>query len=278
VQCQTLNGTYLLAPLTKEDASLLRLLSLDARNGNRHAPAIQLGAYEFPLITSPHAPPELKALVQQLRQTPWPAFIADGLWFIHAVNGAMLNLFGIAPDSPLLRRWESWHLIATQFTDPSPVRDAHVSPDNCFPSAICAFFRATLRYLFTPQMRALLRSLHQISLTNQTHFSTWWYQTSAFSLAFELKQDARILRRSDRYFLTSIRRTKSQFVPITAKMQVPFFLGIWQPLAAETQAAFARLSGAAAASELFFAADHDTQQANHVNSWPETKAALSLTR
>src|SRR5690606_30891706 len=148
-----LNGVLTYAPLSTDEAMLLRQSILGTHNGNGRACTVQLSAYDFTLITSPHAPAELKTLTQRLRQATRPAFICDGLWFIHAVNGAMWNLFSIAPDAALLRHWESWHMIASQFTDPSPIRAAHVNPDNSFLSTINAFFRSTLPYLFTPQMR-----------------------------------------------------------------------------------------------------------------------------
>jgi hypothetical protein len=289
LEAPVLNGVHRYAPLSMEEAALLRQLSPTAHNGsngsngtngnnsNGHAPAVQLSAYDFALITSPHAPAELKALVHKLRQTPWPAFIADGLWFVHAVNGAMWNLFGIAPDDPLLRRWESWQMVAAKFTDPSPIRAAHISPDNYFPPTICAFFQSTLPYLFTPQMRALLRNLHQLSLVNQLHFSTWWYLASSFNLSFDLSQSARILRRGDRFFHTTIRGLELHMIPITTAQAVPYFLGVWEPLGADTQAGFARLSGAAAPDALFFASQYDVRQNFHVNCWPETEGEVPLT-
>lgn len=276
LQSPAINGVPIHAPLSAEEAALLRQSGLGAQNGNGDALAAQLSAYDFTLITAPHAPAELKALAQQLRQTTRPAFICDGLWFVHAVNGAMWNLFGIAPDAAILRRWESWHLIASKFTDPSPIRAAHVSPDNYFPPTICAFFRSTLPYLFTPQMRALLAALHQLSAANQMHFSRWWHLASSFNLFFELNQSVRLLRRGDRYLHTTIRGLEAHPVTVTANTSVPYFLGIWEPMGAETEQAFEQLTGPAAPGDLFFAAQYDVYQSYHVNAWPETAGEISL--
>lgn len=276
LQSPVLNGVPTHAPLSAEEAMLLQQSSLAAHNGNGHAYSVQLSAYDFSLLTSPQAPAELRTLTQRLRQTTRPAFICDGLWFIHAVNGAMWNLFSIAPDAPILRRWESWHMIATKFTDPSPIRAAHVSPDNYFPPTIYAFFRSTLPYLFTPQMRALLAALHQLSAANQMHFSTWWYLASSFNLFFESSQSTRILRRGDRYLHTTIRGLEPCLVPVTANTLVPYFLGVWEPLGMETERAFDNLSGPAAPGDLFFAAHYDVYQTYHVNSWAETANEVSL--
>lgn len=277
LEAPAINGAQFHAPLDPEGAALLRRLNTTVQNGNGHAAAVQLSAYDFALITSPQAPAELKALVQKLRQSPWPAFIADGLWFVHAVNGAMWNLFGIAPDDPTLRRWESWHMIAAKFSEPSPIRAAHVSPDNYFPPSIQAFFHSTLPYLFTPQLRALLRNLHQLSLVNRLHFSTWWYQASCFNLSFEMEQSVRILRRGDHYFHTTIRGLKPHLVPITTNLAVPYFLGVWEPLGAETRSGFTHLTGPAAPNDLLFAAGYDLRQNFHVNCWPETRDEVPLT-
>lgn len=160
-------------------------------------------------------------------------------------------------------------MIATKFVDPSPVRDAHISPDNYFPPTIWAFFRATARYLFTPQMRSLLYKLHDLSAANGLHFSQWWYSASSFTLYFEIGQSARILRRGERYFHVSITGLEPQVVPITAKMSVPYYLGVWQPLGTETEVAFRQLNGAAAPGEVFFAVDFDAGHTFHVNTWPE---------
>lgn len=276
LESPVLNGLPLSMPLSHEDAALLRRVGPAAHNGNGHALAVQLSAYDYGLITSPHAPQELKSLVQKLRQTPWPAFIADGLWFVHAVNGAFLNLFGIAPDASVLRRWESWHMIAAKFINPSPIRAAHAGPDNFFPPSICAFFRAILPYLFTPQARVLLCNLHQLSLANRMHFSTWWSLASSFSLSFEVGENVAVLRRGDRYFHTTIRSMEAYPVPVTAKTTVPYFLGIWQPLGLETRVEFERLSGPAAPGSLYFAAGYDAAQAFHVNCWPETTGEVPL--
>lgn len=46
--------------------------------------------------STPHLKP-LWELEEALRKETRPAFIADSLWFMHALNGATFNLFGIVP-------------------------------------------------------------------------------------------------------------------------------------------------------------------------------------
>jgi transcriptional regulator with XRE-family HTH domain len=276
LQSPYLNGVQVPCPLDDDDATLLRQLSVEVQNANIHASTVQLSAYDFELIASPHSPLELKALVQRLRQIHWPAFVSDGLGFIHAVNGAMLNLFGVEPSSLLLRRWESWHTLATNFAKSSPIHAAHVSPDHAFPPAIYAFFRSTAPYLFTPQMRALLRELHQLSYLSGLHFSKWWYSASSFNLYFEQSQSACILRHGTRYLHTSIIGFEVHWVRIARTMSVPYFLGVWQPLGAETQVIFEHLNGLAAPCDVFFAAEFDANHLYHVNCWPDVAREVQL--
>ncbi len=271
LQSPYLHGNQVPCPLDNDEATRLLQLSSESQ-----APTVQLGIYDFELIASPHSPLALKALVQRLRQLRWPAFISDGLGFIHAVNSSMLNLYGIEPSSLLLRRWESWHTLATIFMKPSPVRAAYISPDNYFPSVIAAFFQSTIPYLFTPQMRALLRELHHLSYLNGLHFSKWWYSASCFTLQCEQNQSACILRHGARYLHTSIMELECHWVHVDATMSVPYYLGIFQPLGAETQVVFDHLSGLAAPREIFFAAEFDADHRYHVNCWPDVARAVQL--
>lgn len=121
------------------------------------------------------------------------------------------------------------------------------------------------------------RLLHPLllSATNGLRFSQWWYSATSFTLYFERSQSARILRRGDRYFHVSIPQLEPQVVPITAKMSVPYYLGVWQPLGTETMAALQQLNGAAAPDEVFFAVDFDAGHTFHVNNWPELAGELA---
>lgn len=276
LQSPSLNGNQVPCPLDEDEATLLMQLNSEYQGTNGDALAMQLGAYDFELIASPYSPLELKVLVQRLRQTQWPAFISDGLGFVHAVNSAMLNLFGIEPNSLILRRWESWHTVATMFTQPSPIRSAHVSLDNHFPPLIYDFFQSTVPYLFTPQMRALLRELHHLSELNGLNFSKWWYAASTFTLFFNQSPNTCILRHGTRFLNTAIFERECHWIHIDAAMSVPYYLGIWQPLGAETHTVFEHLTGVAAPGEIFFAAEFDVHHEYHVNCWPEVAQLLQL--
>ncbi len=101
-------------PLSEEAAELLIQLGREANGNHCQVLAARISAYDFGLIASPNCPPELKTLLRRLRLIRWPAFICDGLWFVHAVNGAMLNFFDIDAESTVLYRWESWHIIGAE--------------------------------------------------------------------------------------------------------------------------------------------------------------------
>ena len=274
LQSPYMNDGQVPCPLENDEAALLLQLCAENHGGRSHAATDQLSGYDFELIASPHSPFELKALVQRLRQIRWPAYISDGLGFIHAMNSAMLNLFGIEPSSLLLRQWESWHTLATNFTNPSPVRAAYISQSNCFPPMISTFFRNAVPYLFTPQMRALLREVHHLSYLNGLYFSKWWYAASSFSLLFEPTENACILRHGTRYLHTSVMALECHWIRVAATMSVPYYVGIWQPLGAETQVVFEHLNGLATPGNIFFAAEFDTGHLHHVNCWPEVVKEL----
>ena len=267
LQSPYLNNTHIPCPLENDEAALLAHLNVIYQAGIDLV-ADQLSAYDFELIASPYSPLELKALVQRLRQLRWPAYICDGLGFIHAMNSAMLNLFNIAPGSPALRHWESWHTLAMNLTNPSPVRATFISVDSYLPALIRTFFRTTLLYIFTPQMRRLLRELHELSYLNHLYFSKWWYAASSFNLYFEQNEGATIFRYGDRYLYSSVVGLECHWVNMAGSLSLPYYLGMWEPLGAESQVVFEHLRGLAAPGEVYFAAQFDTTHSNHVNCWP----------
>jgi hypothetical protein len=125
-------------------------------------------------------------------------------------------------------------------------------------------------------MRALLRELHHLSDLNELNFSKWWYAASTFTLFFKQSQSTCILRHGARFLNTAIVERECHWVHIAATMSVPYYLGTWEPLGAETQLVFENLSGLAAPGDIFFAADFDVHHGYHVNCWPEVAQLLQL--
>ncbi len=256
-------------PLSDEAADILLLLGREAHGDHHQALTARISAYDFGLIASPNCPPELKTLLRRLRFIRWPAFICDGLWFVHAVNGTMLNFLGIDAESTVLYQWESWHIIGAQLVEPSSAQPVHTYSDNTMPPAIWAFFQMSAHYLFTPQMRALLHELHHLSSQNGQHFGEWWYLATALTLYFESKPSMRVVHRGDNAYCIALMELEPCFVSQGDKARLPYFLGIMQPIGEETQAKLEQLVGPARPGDLFFAAQYDSAHSFHVNSWPE---------
>ena len=105
--------------LTQDNIDLL--LSVYASFRERDAKEIQLASLDFELITSGYCPDGLRKLVQTMMICGYPAFLIDPLWFIHAINGAGLQVFGLDPEAEYMNRWEFWHVLGTKFAKDSPV-------------------------------------------------------------------------------------------------------------------------------------------------------------
>jgi hypothetical protein len=165
-------------------------------------------------------------------------------------------------------------MLATNLTNPSPVRAVCLNPNTYMLTMISAFFRNTLLYLFTPQMRALLRALHHLSYLNGLYFSKWWYSASSFSLALGPAENTHILRHGTGYLHTSLIAFECHWVHIAATMSLPYYLTIWQPLGTETQAYFEHLNGQTPLGHVFFAAKFDSEHRHHINNWPDVAQEL----
>jgi hypothetical protein len=292
LQQRNLNGTRISSPLTADEAEILRALyRRNHRAMQINEQELRLAAVDYRDIKGPHVPPALQGLVETLQKESRPAFIADGLWFMHAMNGAAFNLFGIDPYSGYLGRWEAWHILAAKLLPDSPVFNAHVSTNQYYPPAVDLFFNDAHQYLFTVQMRALLTELHRLSEQNgATHFERWWEQTVAFQLPWASED----LRREIKYWgvIPIEERTEENYEVIRAwaairydvqidslcGQPVDYWLGIWEtpPGSGDSAISVAELSGYVDDnSEVFFAADFDVNHDFHVNSWPAIEAYLS---
>ena len=273
---------------TGEAETLSALYANNHREAQIHRQELELAALDYGNIAGAHVPTRLQRLVDQLAGESRPAYIADNLWFIHAMNGSMLNLFGIDPARHL-DRWEAWHSVAAKFLINSPLFNAHISVNQHYPPAIDFFFKEVGPHLFTVQMRALLAALHRLSADNGvTHFDRWWDQTVTFQLPWAFED----LRREIRYWgaLPGAQRTEENYeilriwaaerhdVSVESICGTPmrYWLGIWNtPPNGETPGtSVSALTGYADNQQIFFAADYDTARCFHVNTWPTVQAYL----
>lgn len=142
---------------------------------NKDDEEVRLGHYSFDILNRPRKKneeekEEIDKLIDQLEDTPFPAFIMDELWFVHAFNAPILELFSITEED--LKKAPNWHVIATKYykiTDgrtvyESPLRRAHRElMHKYFPEAVFRFLISTSEYFFTDQMLNIQNFLCQLS-------------------------------------------------------------------------------------------------------------------
>lgn len=286
-----INGRAVESPLKDEDAALL--LSIYEKNntpGKVRRLQNNLAGVDLRLLGQAQADNHLRPLWeldQLLRRSTRPAFVADALWFIHAFNGALLNLFGLDPQRDLayLRRWEAWHVMGSKFMDNSPIREAHCSYNDYFPPTVDQFYRAICPYLFTYQSRALIRRLIEMSNANGLQFGTWWHNAVAFRMSFEPERLRRRIwyRNPDapegpRVVLrTAAERIELREVPLSAdgSCTTTFWIGVWHgdedPF---THEVLENLRGPVDNNLVLYAADYDELRDFHANTWPEVASLL----
>lgn len=222
--------------------------------------------YDLADCATPHAPPQLRFLLRMLVESRQPAFICDGLFFIHAFNGACLNLFSLDPYNGYLQQWEAWHSFASKIMANSPVRRAHISPDQYFPPMVDLFFQISAEFSFTPQLTCLLDCMNRLGGAERTRFPQWWNSAQTFRLHYDLS----LLKRTIRYR----GRTLYVYNPIphiehvaTPAGPLPYYFVMWEADQADKQNSVEDLPGLAPPGEIFFAADYDAKQNFHVNCW-----------
>lgn len=272
--------------LTENDIQLLQ--SIYSSFLEKKTKEIQLAAIDFELVVSSYCPDSLRQQIQKMRSCGFPAFLIDPLWFIHAINGAGLQVFGLDPEAEYMNRWEFWHVLGTKFAKDSPVRTAHASIDDYFPPSVDVFFKSTTPYLFTIQMRSLLSKLHQMSSENSYEFSRSWQSACTFNLPYVSDPRSRkLVYKKTKADVTSeddedtkIHVTSEYDAPIRVKFSsdntISFMLGQWKPVEPEsrTQRILEEIWKSPTGSKVFFAADYDRQKTFHANYWPSVISVI----
>lgn len=224
--------------------------------------------------------PTYAQIIRQLEAQTNPAFVADRLWNIHAINGAAFRLFNIDAGSPsgskYLKRWEAWHVLAAKFTEPSPVRDHTNEINRYFPPTVDAFFRDVYPFLFTPQARALLSRLHAMSRQNSLGFGRMW--DSSVTLTSFLEQDKALYRGIvfQGTEVQAIAQSREEwFVYPNSRQPVLYWMGLWEPNENDdrAKAAFAKLQDYSDSRTIYYAAQYDSLETPfHPSEWPEVIA------
>lgn len=217
----------------------------------------------------------LDELLSELESIGQPALLTDDLWFVHAVNGAVMRLFGVTPGHDMLYQWEGWHSIAVKLLDNSPVKHNHANVDSFFPHTEAFFFQSphTLPLLFSPQMRYLLQELCNISRQHNHKFHRWMLGIISLTAPLETVEES-MLPRTIRY-----QGKKIQLYPrIVRRVEVAlekgpghFSLATWDTDDNDTDAneVFEDIRRSPGSDKIYYAAEYDQNREFHVNDWPD---------
>ena len=300
LQNDRIGDTVVRSPLNSDEVDLL--LDLEAQNSSptrrrrryEELNEIQLNSIQKPdgPIPPKRTPKKIRAkwvtyteIVKALEKQKNPAFIADTLWHIHAINGAAFRLFGIDAESEsgseYLRQWEAWHVMAAKFTEPSPVRANTPEINRYFPPTVDAFFRDIYPYLFKPQVRALLGRLHAMSSQNGLGFGRMW--ESSVTLKSFIRQEKALYRAIDYQgkqteAIAGKRTVWTVFPDGTCPVQHPvrYWMGVWKPnnrLNPQAKDVFMELQKFPDSRKIYYPVDYESvERPFHANRWPEVAA------
>jgi len=274
---ELLQAERLSEAISADDARLLRThYHLSHTRKARERLEQELLHVNFQHIVSSKVP-AMSRLVAELKELDWPAYVMDAAGCVHCVNGAILGLFGMAPDDPYLWRWEAWNFVATKFHPDSSMRKAHTNPNEYFPLIMRTIFRddQTCRYLFTWQQRMLLYKVHQLSTASGLLFSQWWRRAIRLQLHYYDLAPTRTLAVGDQHIPAQADPGKVVPVEIAKGCVVRYIVGTWRPIRNEaSEKVFAGLMAATNSRTLYFAAEYDEQRSFHVNTWPEVTRVI----
>jgi transcriptional regulator with XRE-family HTH domain len=223
--------------------------------------------YDFGAIRAPHVPEPLRELKRRLFELRVPAYICDGLFFVHAVNGACLNLFSLNPATGYLDRWETWNSLAAKVMAASRVRRAHLNPDQYFPPNVDFFFRTSAEFSFTPQLLAFIERLGQLEESVRLRFPQWWSSAQTFRLHYDLHRLTRTIRYQNRQLHVSNPPPYTVHVETPRGELLPYYLVTWWAESRDQEETLENLPGYVAPDAVFFAADYDRRGNFHVNCW-----------
>lgn len=194
----------------------------------------------------------------------------DDLWFVHALNHALLRVYSIAPTSPFLYDWTGWHAIGSKIPADSPVRLAQERTGQFVPPTIVYFYQHefTQQYLFTLHTRQLLHRLFTYSAEQNAEVHKWADQLTAFTLPFDTSAVPRTIRMNGSVIVTSPTVEDVVSLPANGVSAVHYTLNVWETSAGPTPIA------PYVPQPVYFAADYDREGRFHVNKWPSVVEPL----
>ncbi len=262
-------------PLMERQAAILRKLWRYRRD--TEGIENNLTTLSFEQIRTRRRCAELACMVEQLAHIGQPAWIMDDLWFVHAVNGAMLRLFGIdTQETGFLGQWYGWHALASACCANSPLRRSYAYTDQFLPPTIVSFLenKQTYPLLFTIQMRELIERTIALSEQEGCEFQHWWKQATAFYLPYSLTSLARPIVYQGRVIYAEPRMHSSHTVSLAASYTAHYTLALWWPVDRDAAEAFEDIEHMPASNDIAYAADYDRRHDFHVNNWPEVGGAF----
>lgn len=263
-------------PLTQQQARMMRTLHRHSKEKGVHERQCELAALNQDQVKSKQRPQKLDSLVAQLEQERRPALLMDQLWFIHALNGMLLHLFSSDLSADFLRNWDAWHVIGGLLSLDSPLRQAHVNTDEYFPPMITLFFsdERTYPYLFTLQMRLLIKRLHQLSTQNNAEFTEWWLRAISFNLPYKLQDLTHTILYQGEPIQVEAGLRFRRAVEVEARYRACYTLLTWNPLGSCARKAFEQMQHLPQSRQVFYAADYDTAGNFYINEWPEVAVEI----
>ena len=279
---QALQSDKASTPLTAQQAeSLMRLYDLSRPQKVRQLESeiAALSLCDIKTASSQSNTP-FRELIEAFRSQNRPALICDDLWFDHALNDALLQVFDMDPNSDYMYCWETWHSMAVKLRTKSPVHDAHDESDHVFPLTVQLFYAQSFRYLFTTQMRHLLNSLRTLSRANGLQFDQSWRQATTFGYSYSPSVLSNIPRRyttnGEQQIHVEVQLVGTYPVTYSNGATVNFRLVAWNPLPGHgyTEERFRQVRQARSSQDIFYAVDYDREGCFHVNSWPQVRDYL----
>lgn len=266
--------------ITERQRDLLHHLYMVQRRPDLAQAEASAAAISTRTILPEYRPAALDPLVRELAQTPYPALIMDDLWFDHAINGTLCNIFDI-PRTPVsgttrlrlpdlfFERWEMWHSIGIKIPRASPLRHAYALSDPFFlPLALQGFFEDSRvgPHLFGAPMRRLLARLRQSAEVEDYHaFGRAWYQVTAMIVPAIAPELMRIITYRGQSLPFRLTIANQAVVRMPGGYTTTYALALWEPDSSQSSDVLSQLRD----PTIYYAADHDPARQFHLNDWPD---------
>lgn len=212
--------------LTESDKK--RLQSMYRSYQNKTKLENRLGYYGVDEITRNKY---LLPYLRKIESSPEPAYIADELMFIHAMNRAFAQMFYL--DTSLLEDAHSWHSMIAEFYPSSPIRKFSESSFYFVSSFSVRMFQETLETnFFAKQSLALQQALLDLS---PAVYGKHWLATMMMTLPDYPKDVIRDIYYNGSSSQWQIRKSSPILVPLTNGPLLAYHVITWDPVDAEAK-------------------------------------------